>query len=84
MQRRGIECAGLVIGAGPENPDLASLTNLHDLQLLAGAPLAGVLPDGMSFLTPKQFENVARAGLSPRFGGEFDADRFVERVEELL
>lgn len=84
MERRGIECAGLVIGAWPENPDLASLTNLHDLQLLAGAPLAGVLPDGMAFLTPKQFETVARAGLSPRFGGEFDADRFVERVEELL
>ncbi len=84
MQRRGIECAGLVIGAWPERPDLASVTNLQDLQTLAGAPLAGVLPDGMAFLTPKQFETVARAGLSPRFGGEFDADRFVARVEELL
>ena len=82
MQRRGIECAGLVIGAWPERPDLANVMNLHDLRLLA--PLAGVLPDGMAFLPPRSFETVARAGLSPRFGGDFDADRFVARVEELL
>lgn len=82
MQHRGIECVGLVIGAWPEQPDLASRMNLHDLRQLA--PLLGVLPDGMAFLTPRAFETVARAGLSPHFGGEFDADRFVERVEELL
>lgn len=84
MQRRGIECAGVVIGSWPAEPDLACVTNLHDLQLLIGGPLAGVLPDGMAELAPTQFEYVARHSLSPRFGGQFDADRFVERAKGLL
>lgn len=72
MQRRGIECAGVIIGSWPALPDVACLSNLHDLQLL-GAPLAGILPEGMASLPPAQFEQVARASLSPTFGGQFDA-----------
>ena len=84
MDRRGIECAGVVIGAWPADPDLACLANVADLQRLLGGPLTGVLPEGMAGLTPTQFEAVARAGLSPRFGGEFDAARFGEQMEDLL
>lgn len=84
MHHRGIECAGVVIGAWPAQPDLACVTNVHDLTELVGGPLAGVLPEGMGGLPPDQFAEVARAGLSPRFGGRFDADRFGQRVEELL
>lgn len=84
MATRGIECAGVVIGAWPEEPDLASLSNVADLQRLIGGPLAGVLPVGMSDLRPPQFERVARESLSPRFGGQFDAVRFGARVEGLL
>lgn len=83
LERRGVECAGVVIGAWPEDPDLATLTNVPDLELLIGGPLAGVLPAGMAGLPPAQFERVALAGLSPRFGGQFDADRFGSRVKGL-
>lgn len=72
MARRGIECVGLVIGSFPAAPDVACLSNLHDLQLL-GVPLAGILPEGMGSLPAREFERVARASLSPAFGGQFDA-----------
>ncbi|MBK6761787.1 MAG: ATP-dependent dethiobiotin synthetase BioD [Micrococcales bacterium] len=84
MAGRGIECAGVVIGAWPTQPDLACVTNVRDLTELIGGPLSGVLPEGMGGLPPEQFTEVARAGLSPRFGGRFDADRFGKRVEGLL
>jgi dethiobiotin synthetase len=84
MQNRGIELAGVVIGAWPRNPDLASVSNLHDLQLLIGEPLAGVLPEDIAGLPPAAFEEVAARSLSPRFGGRFEADRFVGRVKGLL
>jgi dethiobiotin synthetase len=84
MQRRGIEVAGVVIGAWPREPDLASISNLHDLQLLIGGPLAGALPEGIAGLPPAAFEEVAARSLSPRFGGRFEADRFVERAKGLL
>lgn len=83
LDRRGVECAGVIIGSWPEQPDLASRTNVADLELLIGGPLAGVLPEGMADLPPPQFERVARAGLSPRFGGQFDADRFGSRLKGL-
>lgn len=77
MQRRGIELAGVVIGAWPREPDMACRSNLHDLRLLIGQPLAGVLPADIGELPPVAFEEVAARSLSPRFGGQFDADRFV-------
>jgi dethiobiotin synthetase len=84
MRTRGIECAGVVIGAWPQQPDLAALTNLYDLQLLIGGPIDGILPDGMAQLPPRAFEEVARANLSPRFGGTFDAATFGEKMKGLL
>ncbi|MCU0294883.1 MAG: dethiobiotin synthase [Candidatus Nanopelagicales bacterium] len=84
MAHRGIECAGVVIGAWPSQPDLACLSNLEDLQRLIGAPLAGVLPAGMGTLPPKQFAHAASEALAPRFGGQFEADRFVARAKERM
>jgi dethiobiotin synthetase len=83
MARRGIRCAGVVIGSWPAQPDLACLTNLEDLQTLIGGPLAGVLPAGIGGLPPDQFAQVAAESLSPRFGGHFEAGRFVEQAKGL-
>lgn len=84
MAARGIECAGVIIGSWPEEPDLAMIENLLDLRTLRGRPVDGVLPAGIVDASPKQFEMVARHSLSPAFGGEFDADRFEERMKGLL
>lgn len=84
MAARGIECRGVIIGAWPEEPDLAMIENLHDLRALRGRPVDGVLPAGIVDASPKQFEMVARHSLSPAFGGEFDADRFEGRMRGLL
>ena len=65
MAGRGIECAGVVIGAWPTQPDLACVTNVRDLTELIGGPLSGVLPEGMGGLPPEQFAEVARAGPVP-------------------
>ena len=77
MDRRGIECAGVIIGSWPKEPDLACWSNLLDLELLIGGPVDGILPEGMADLAPKEFEQTARQWLSPRIGGQFDASNFV-------
>ncbi|MEU4600113.1 dethiobiotin synthase [Nocardia sp. NPDC023988] len=43
----GVRCAGLVIGAWPDEPDLASECNRHDLPRITGTPLLGVIPAGV-------------------------------------
>ncbi|WP_208026097.1 dethiobiotin synthase [Amycolatopsis acidicola] len=73
---RGLHVAGLVIGSWPEEPDLASLSNVADLPVAAGAPLLGALAAGAPGRAPAEFVEHARAGLSPWFGGEFDPDSF--------
>ena len=45
MRARGVRLLGLVIGAWPAEPDLASRCNLEDLPLVADAPLLGALPE---------------------------------------
>ncbi|MBV9844587.1 MAG: ATP-dependent dethiobiotin synthetase BioD [Kutzneria sp.] len=79
LLRRGVECAGVLIGRWPERPDLASRCNLVDLPEAAGAPLLGVLPDGAGLLDAVEFLGVARAALSPWLGGAFDPDLFADR-----
>ena len=76
LGRRGIACAGVVIGAWPAEPDLAARCNLDDIPDVAGAPLVGALPAGISGLAPAEFLAVARQGLGPSLGGEFDAKGF--------
>ncbi|MEU4674173.1 dethiobiotin synthase [Amycolatopsis sp. NPDC023774] len=74
--RRGLNVAGVVVGAWPAEPDLASVENLRDLPNAAGAPLLGVLPGGLAATDHDTFVERARAGLSPWFGGEFDPEAF--------
>ncbi|WP_028850371.1 dethiobiotin synthase [Thermocrispum municipale] len=78
--RRGLDVAGVVVGSWPEKPDLAERCNIEDLPNAAGAPLLGVLPEGMGELTGDAFTEAAAAGLSPWLGGTFDPERFTEQV----
>jgi dethiobiotin synthetase len=76
LRRRGIECAGVVVGSWPAEPDLAARSNLDDLPLVADAPLVGALPERAANLAPAEFLAVARRSLAPALGGEFDANEF--------
>jgi dethiobiotin synthetase len=62
---RGLECLGLVIGAWPADPDLASECNLADLPGYTARPLLGRLPEAAGRLSPAAFLRVARDGLAP-------------------
>ncbi|MBE2317798.1 dethiobiotin synthase [Solirubrobacter sp. CPCC 204708] len=44
IERRGLRCLGLVIGAWPRDPDLAAQCNLEDLTQIA--PVLGRIPEG--------------------------------------
>lgn len=77
LQRRGITCAGVVIGSWTGNADLASRHNLEDLPVVSNAPLLGVLPARMSDLSRLPFHRAAQRWLAPRLGGEFNADAYV-------
>ncbi|MFC4905926.1 dethiobiotin synthase [Actinomadura gamaensis] len=76
MAHRGLNLAGVVIGSWPDEPDLAMRSNITDLETLAARPLAGALPAGMGALDPAEFLVAAHRGLSPAFGGSFDAASF--------
>jgi dethiobiotin synthetase len=76
LRRRGIECAGVVVGSWPAQPDLAARCNLDDLPMVAEAPLVGALPAGAGALSRAEFLDVARRSLAPALGGEFDAGGF--------
>lgn len=56
---RGVEPAGLVIGAWPAEPGLAERCNRDDLPAVTGVPLLGVVPAGAGALAREEF--VARA-----------------------
>jgi dethiobiotin synthetase len=76
LRRRGIECAGVVVGSWPAEPDLASRCNLDDLPVAANAPLLGAVPAAAATLTRAKFLDTAIAALAPELGGEFDAKEF--------
>jgi len=71
LSARRLTAAGVVIGAWPAEPGLAERANLTDLAVIAGQPLAGILPAGAARLSRADFLAAARAGLSPAFGGSF-------------
>jgi len=76
LRRRGIECAGVVVGSWPAEPDLAARCNLDDLPVVAGAPLVGAIPAGAGTLSRPKFLDMAIHSLDPSLGGEFDASGF--------
>jgi dethiobiotin synthetase len=75
LAARKVACAGVVIGCWPVRPGLAELSNLTDLETLAGQPLAGVLPEGAGQLGSAAFGRVAMRGLAPVLGGTFRPGR---------
>lgn len=76
LRTRGLDCAGVVIGSWPDEPDLAARCNLADLPEAAGAPLLGAVPAGAGALSPAAFRAAAPAWLAPRLGGVWDAAAF--------
>ncbi|GLZ42131.1 dethiobiotin synthase [Actinokineospora sp. NBRC 105648] len=78
LRRRGVTCAGIVIGSWPAEPDLASRCNVEDLPEVAQAPLVGAFPEGSGALSATEFAEVARRALAPSLGGEFDAKDFAD------
>ena len=77
---RKLTCAGVVIGCWPDEPGLAEVCNLDDLETLTGQPVAGILPAGAGGLGPAAFSDVAARGLGPALGGTLDAAGFRRRV----
>lgn len=55
LRARGLEPAGLVIGAWPDEPDLAETCNLDDLPRVTGVPLLAVVPAGVGGLARTHF-----------------------------
>ena len=79
LRVRGIPLLGLVIGAWPDEPDLAARCNLDDLPVVAGAPLLGVLPMGIAGDGSSgggagrvSLQATARSCLAPALGGDWD------------
>lgn len=84
MAHRGLDLAGVVVGAWPVEPDLAALSNVRDLETLAARPLSGALAAGCTSLGAEAFTAAARAGLGPELGGSFDAADFRRRAVDAL
>jgi dethiobiotin synthetase len=64
LRGRGVECGGVVVGAWPEDPDLAAICNLDDLPVYAGVRVLGRLPENAGVLDPETFLAVASEGLT--------------------
>lgn len=74
--RRGLDVMGVILGSWPAEPGPAARADLTGLPRAAGAPLLGVLPEGLAQVSRAEFLDQAREGLSPWFGGRFDPDCF--------
>ena len=69
LRARKVAEAGIVVGSWPRDPGLAERENLADLEVVAGAPLAGALPADAGALDRQAFLAVAAGGLIPSLGG---------------
>ena len=72
IDRRGLTCAGVVLGSWPQEPDLACRSNLIDLPRIVGSDLRGAIAAGAGELSAEAFRHVAEAGLDAGFGGRFN------------
>lgn len=75
LQRRGLQCAGVVLGSWPRVPDLACRSNLVDLPRIIGGPLRGAITEGAGQLDVVAFRHEAEAGLDAEFGGRFNGNK---------
>ena len=69
LAARKLASQGVVIGSWPRRPGLAELANLTDLEVIAGGPLAGIMPEDAGTLGRPEFLAVASAALGERLGG---------------
>lgn len=63
IQQRSLPVLGVLIGAWPEQPDLAAEQNVLDLPLLTGVPLIGRIPAGAGTLETDAFAAAAAGWL---------------------
>ncbi|MEU4313463.1 dethiobiotin synthase [Nocardia sp. NPDC024068] len=84
LDRAGVRCAGLVVGAWPEQPDLAARTNRTNLPRVTGADLIGAVPAGAGSWHPGRFAAAAPGWFAPgwtrRYLGAGDTDHRVPPV----
>jgi dethiobiotin synthetase len=78
LAHRGLDLAGVVVGAWAGGRDEADRSVVADLEMLAARPLAGALPEGAGRLSGDAFAAVAREGLAAPLGGVFDPAAFRE------
>ena len=65
LRSRGLEPAGLVLGAVPEGLGLAEECNLADLPRITGVPIVAAIPDGAGGLDPERFRSQVDTWLPP-------------------
>lgn len=81
LEHRNLPLAGVVIGRWPKQPDMICENNIVDLETIAKRPLSGAIRERAGHLAKPEFLAAADAGLSPAFGGHFDAADFRQRFE---
>ncbi|MFT3662072.1 MAG: dethiobiotin synthase [Gordonia sp. (in: high G+C Gram-positive bacteria)] len=82
IRATGCEPAGLVIGAWPTDPDLATTCNVDDLPRLTGVPIVAVVPAGAGAHDPTDFQAAAPTWLrGPRLWPAASEELFT-RVKE--
>ncbi|WP_306359437.1 dethiobiotin synthase [Nocardia sp. CC227C] len=67
----GVPCAGLVIGAWPDEPDLAADCNRADLPAVTGVDLVGTLPSGVGCWPADRFAAAAPGWFDPDWRGRY-------------
>ncbi|MFI6869649.1 dethiobiotin synthase [Nocardia sp. NPDC050406] len=67
----GVRCAGLVIGAWPQQPDLASECNRVDLPAVTGVDIVGTLPAGVGSWQPERFAAAAPNWFEPAWAARY-------------
>jgi dethiobiotin synthetase len=64
LRTRGLCCLGFVIGSWPQDPDLETRSNAHDLASVTGARLLGRVPAGAGKWGPVEFQAEAAGWIS--------------------
>ena len=75
IRARGLTVAGLIIGAWPDDPDLAMTCNRDDLPRLTGVPVIAAIPAGAGTLTPDAFRPAAPTWFDPEWTAHRDLYR---------
>ncbi|GAA2343664.1 dethiobiotin synthase [Saccharopolyspora halophila] len=66
LRARGLEPAGLILGAVPRSVSLAEEQNRTELPRLTGLPLTAAIPEGAATLAPDVFRKAAASWITGR------------------